>query len=44
MLTLRENPDGMLCAFIAISQGAISRHSYISFVCGILRISFAKVQ
>lgn len=44
MLTLRENPAGMLDTFIAISQGAISRNSYVSFVCDILRTSIPKVQ
>lgn len=44
MLILRENPAGMLDVFMAISQGAISWNSCVSFVCGILRISLPKVQ
>lgn len=44
MLTPRENPAGMVDAFMAISQGAISRNPYVSVVCDILRLSFHKVQ
>lgn len=44
MLTPRENPAGMEDAFMGISQGAISRNSYISVICDILRLPFPKVQ
>lgn len=43
MLTPRENPAGMVDAFMVISLGAISRNSHIFVVCDILRLSFPKV-